>query len=96
MIWYRPVIGTGSPIRKRQYLVTTEPYGPVEPTLAFCRDLGLEAYACRPGIGLWNPGVGGTRLVLISPPSHALPVAEVAEAIEAALPERRDYPLTDH
>jgi hypothetical protein len=98
-VWCRPQVESGRGASQRQYLVTTEPYGSCAEMLAFYRKLGLLTYACRSGIGLWNPAPhrAGTRLILITPPRNGLPVPDIAEAIEAALPEWPEkYSLADY
>jgi hypothetical protein len=88
-IWRLPQgsAGNGGPSSSR-YLATTEPYKDgYSEVQAWCRENGWACATLPPGYGMWLPtGVDGTRLVLLSPPWQAAPVAELAATAEEKMP----------
>ncbi len=89
-IWLQPqgAAGNGGPAVFK-YLASTEPYKDgYQQVEAWCRENGWAYATFPPGYGMWLPtGVDGTRLVLLSPPWQAVPVAELAAAAQEKMPQ---------
>ncbi len=92
-IWRQPQgsTGNGGPAVFR-YLASTEPYKDgYQEVEAWCRENGWAYATLPPGYGLWLPtGADGTRLVLLSPPWQAAPVAEIAATAQEKMPRWED------